>query len=140
MKKILSMIMLVICLMVTGISTVMADTLPPTSISDDELAELKAMTLKGLQKVAKEMPDSATYMQEYPIGTFRSILHYSLIPEDGNIYHIRNVTSVLNKTYDVYYKFIYVSPAERNTITYHIYKWDYTNGKLNYSGQAQANI
>lgn len=125
--KILSMIMVVICLMVAGTSTVMADTLPPTSISDDELAELKAMTLDDLKAVAKPMPKDA--LNKYS-DNFKDS---NVFPKDGNIYYIHNVSSK-GATDDLYYKFLYVTVGpSSDMVTYYIYKWEWYKDKMTVS-------
>lgn len=117
MKKILSMVMVVICLIIAGTSTVMAKTLPPTSISDEELKELKAMTLDDLKAVAKPMPKDALTEQGSNIG------YIDKFPNDGNIYSIIYKCSD-GSIEEGYFKYLYVDIGpSNNMVTHYIYKW-----------------
>lgn len=131
MKKILSMVMVVICLIIAGTSTVMADTLP-TSISDDELKELKSMTLKDLKAVAKPMPAEALNSRGEDIGDSNKF------PRDKNIYS--NVYKCSDGSVEeIYYKFLYVSVGpSKNMVTYHIYKWIWYKNEWYWNDKVQG--
>ena len=54
--------------------------MPPTSVSDELLAKLEAMTLEELEAVAKPMPDEA--LGDLPYGG-KFLDHIAKLPQDG---------------------------------------------------------
>lgn len=115
-----------------------ASTLPPTSVSQSELNKDNSMTLEQLKAIAKPLPEDAIRTETDKFGTSNELKFDSLLPEDANIYYTESIANDGTR-YLNFYKFLYVSTAEQNTITYHEYVWYFINGVKDRAGKTQAN-
>lgn len=124
MKKISVILSLVILVSMLVVSNPV-QALPPTSISDEELAELESMTLADLEDTALPMPEEALSIDSYGDKVLNS---NSKVPQDGNIYYID--TSFSGQYFKEFYQFLYFAPSTfTNGVKYHIFRWEFVDGK-----------
>lgn len=126
-------------LFIGQVTVVKAETLPNTTPpTQQELKKYKNMTLEDLKAVAKPMPESAIRVDNDQFGTSYNLKDDSYIPEDGGIYYIQN--SLGSDKYIEFYKFLYVTPATKPLITYHVYVWGSVNNTLEQNGIGSGDL
>jgi len=126
MRKLSAVLIIsVLIAIIAFINPVIASDLPPTSVSDELLAKLEAMTLEELEAVAKPMPEEA--LGDLPYGG-KFLDHIAKLPQDGEIYYIYD--HYKGVYYQSFYRFLYVSKGGfTDHVRYHIFEWDYVDGK-----------
>jgi putative cell wall-binding protein len=136
MKKILFYVLLIFLLGVNGIA-VKAENLPPTSIDQSMIENLKKMTLDELRSVAQPMPEAALKVYEdTPLGTAVRLRIMANVPYEG-IYVVKNTTTD-GTVFEEYYQFLYAKPTETNTIEYHLFCWDCMDGRIVTAGETRG--